>query len=45
MATMYAAFQYGVRMTDWYQDRSKLVQSDAYRALQTKCGVEIRSNN
>jgi len=39
---MYAAFQYGVRMTPWYQDRSKLVQSNEYRELQTKCGVEIK---
>lgn len=41
---MYALFWHGVRVSDWYQDRSKLVQSDIYREYLTKVGTEIRQN-
>lgn len=41
---MYAAFYHGARMTDWYQDRSKLVQSKEYKELQKKVCVEIKPN-
>lgn len=41
---MFAAFYHGARMTEWYQDRSKLVQSKEYKDLQKKVCVEIKSN-
>lgn len=42
---MYALFWNGARVTDWYNDRSRLIQSDEYIEFmrQGHCGTEIRS--
>lgn len=39
---MYAIYYHGVRVSDYYQDRSKLVQSKEWKQWQNKATVEIK---